>query len=81
MATKAVKADATERSIRTLFTGAGLDVAIAIAAAILSWLPAADVSSRTAWIVLATALVKTILQAVASYVLRLKVAPSAPQEH
>lgn len=77
MTTSAVKADAAERSVRTLLTGLALDVIVAIAAALLVWLPDADVSSREAWTVLLALLVKTILQAAASYVVRLKVAPSA----
>lgn len=74
--TPATRKDAADRSVRTLLTGVGLDVAIAIAAALLAWLPDADVSSTAAWIVLGTAVTKTVLQAVASYVLRLKVAPA-----
>ena len=52
-------------------------VAVAVAAAVLVWLPDADVSSREAWLVLAVALVKTVMQAVASYVMRAKLDGSA----
>lgn len=76
MATAPVKASALERAKRTLLTGVGLDVAVAVAAAVLAWLPAANVSDRTAWLVLLTAVVKTVLQAIASYVLRLRVTPA-----
>lgn len=76
MATAPVKASALERAKRTFLTGVGLDVAIAVAAAVLVWLPAADLATTTAWIVLATSLVKTIMQAVASYVVRLRVTPT-----
>lgn len=76
MASVPVKASARERAKRTLLTGLGLDVAIAVAAALLAWLPTADVVSSAAWLVLVTSLIKTILQAVASYVLRLKVTPA-----
>lgn len=78
MAERAIKADATQRGKRTLIQGLALDVALAIAAALLVWLPDADLSSREAWIILGTALGKTVLTAVASYVMRLKVAPDQP---
>lgn len=74
-ARRSVKADATERGKRTFIQGLAVDVVLAIAAALLVWLPDADVSSREAWLVLGAALVKTVLTAAASYVMRLKVAP------
>ncbi len=64
--------DARNRGVRTLLQGAAWDVAIAIATALLLWLPDADLSSRDAWIVLATAVAKTVLTAIASYVMRAK---------
>jgi hypothetical protein len=70
------KAAAKERATRVFFTGLGIDLAVAVAAALLAWLPAADVSQRTAWFILATTLVKTVLSTVGSYVLRLKLAPA-----
>lgn len=77
MTTPAVRTDAANRGFRTLAQGAALDVAIAIAAALLVWLPDADLSSRAAWIILGTAVAKTVLTALASYVMRLKVTPPA----
>lgn len=76
MTNSTVKAAATERATRSLWQGLGIDVAIAVSAALLVWLPQADVLDKTAWTVLATALVKTVLQAVAAYVMRLRVEPS-----
>lgn len=70
------RAAAQERAVRSFLTGLGLDVVVAVAAALLAWLPAADVSQGTAWLILATTLIKTVLQALASYVLRLKLAPA-----
>ena len=70
--TTALKADATNRGVRSLYQGLAIDVAVAAATALLLWLPDADLSSREAWIVLGTALAKTVMQAVASYVMRLK---------
>lgn len=73
----ATQADAVNRSRRTLTQGLLVDVAIAVATGLLLWLPDADLSSRDAWIVLGTALAKSVLTAVASYVMRLKVAPAS----
>lgn len=73
-----VKVDAKSRAVRTFLQGIGIDVAVAIAAGLLLWLPDADLSSREAWIVLGTSVAKSVLTAVASYVMRLKVTPPAP---
>lgn len=78
MTTPAVQADATQRAKRTLIQGIALDVAVAIAVALLAWLPDADLTSKQAWIILGTSLAKTVLTAVASYVMRLKVRPDQP---
>lgn len=77
MASAPVKAAATERATRSLVQGLGIDVLIAVAAALLTWLPEADVLDGAAWLLLGTILVKTVLQAAASYVMRLKYAPTA----
>lgn len=63
-------ADAKNRAVRSFIQGLGIDLATAIAAALLLWLPDADLSSRDAWIVLGTGLVRTVLGTVASYVMR-----------
>lgn len=70
------RADARDRAARTFWTGLGLDVALALAAALLLWLPDADLTRREAWIAAAVALAKTGLGAAASYVLRLRVPPA-----
>lgn len=70
------QAAARERAARTFFTGLGLDVAIAVATALAAWLPGAVITDKTAWVLLGTVLVKTILQAVVAYVLRLKLQPA-----
>lgn len=72
------QADATQRAKRTFIQGIVLDVAVAVAVALLAWLPDADLTSKQAWIILGTSLAKTVLTAVASYVMRLKVAPDQP---
>lgn len=77
---QATHAAATERGRRTLWQGLALDVAIAIAMVLLVWLPDADVTSAEGWIILGTAVVKSVLTALASYVMRLKVAPAQEAE-
>lgn len=72
------RADAGQRAKRTIVQGIAIDVAVAIAVALLAWLPDADISSGEAWMVLGTAVAKTVLTAVASYVMRLKVDPDQP---
>lgn len=76
--TTTAKADATQRAKRTFIQGIALDVAVAVAVALLAWLPDADMTSKQAWIILGTSLAKTVLTAVASYVMRLKVRPDQP---
>ena len=66
------KVDAVDRSRRSLIQGALWDVVIAVCAAMLVWLPDADISSREGWIVFGTALAKTVLTALASYVMRVR---------
>lgn len=77
MPTPATRTDAANRGWRTFAQGVAIDVAVAVAVALLAWLPDADLSSRAAWIILGTAVGKTVLTAVASYVMRLKVQPPA----
>lgn len=77
MSTTPVRADAANRGFRTLVQGVAIDVAIAVAVALLAWLPDADLSSRTAWVIFGTTLAKSVLTALASYVMRLKVTPPA----
>lgn len=72
----AAQAAARERAVRTFVQGLGLDVLVAVAAALLAWLPSADVTSSAAWLILGAALIKTVLQAAAAYVLRLKIRPT-----
>lgn len=78
MTTPAVQADAKQRAKRTFIQGIALDVAVAVAVALLAWLPDADVTNKQAWTILLASLAKTVLTAVASYVMRLKVAPDQP---
>ena len=65
-----VNADAKNRSWRTALQGLGIDVLVAIAVVILAWLPDADLAAGVAWVILGTAVVKSVLTAAASYVMR-----------
>lgn len=76
MTTAPVKAAAAERGRRTAIQGLAIDVAVAVAVVLLAWLPDADLASSTAWVILGTAVAKSVLTALASYVMRLKVAPA-----
>ena len=77
MASRATQADAANRGFRTLLQRVAIDLAVAIAVAVLAWIPDADLSSRAAWLILGSAVAKTVLTALASYVMRLKVTPPA----
>lgn len=72
------KVDAKSRAVRTFIQGLLVDVAVAVAVALLAWLPDADLSTKAAWLILAATLAKSVLTAAASYVMRLKVTPPAP---
>jgi hypothetical protein len=74
--TAPVKAAARERATRTLLTGLGLDLLVAVAVVLGAWLPDADLSNRAAWGILGGTVAKSVLSALVSYVLRLKVRPS-----
>lgn len=77
MATHRLEADAKNRAFRSFLQGFGIDIVVAISAALLVWLPTADVTSQAAWLVLGTSLTKTVLQAGAAYVMRLKLDSSS----
>lgn len=77
---QATRAAAGERGRRTLWQGLGIDVAIAVAMALLMWLPDADLASRDAWLILASIVIKSGLTALASFIVRLKVPPTQESE-
>lgn len=71
-----LKADASNRSIRTFLQGIGIDIAVAIAlvlgTTIVGWENWGDVQ----WAVLSFTVAKSVVQAVAAYVMRLWLDPS-----
>lgn len=69
-----VRRDAWDRAWRTLKTGVGVDIAVAVVLALLPVLTGIEWTS-TYWIVLASAVGKGVIQAVVSYYYRKLVAP------
>jgi hypothetical protein len=70
-----VVADAKSRSKRTFVQGLGIDLAVATVAVILAFV-GQDPFNRNTWILLGALLAKTLVQTVASYVMRLRVTPT-----
>lgn len=78
-----VRADARQRSFRTLLQGLAIDVLVAVGTTVLLVLGTLDDSellTAGAWIVIATSVGKSVLTAVASFLARLAVPPSTPPE-
>ena len=76
MASAPIQAAAAERGRRTLVQGLAIDLGVAIAGVLLAWLPDADLTAGEAWLALGVAVGKSVLTALASYVMRLKVDPA-----
>lgn len=72
-----VHADAIERAARTLWTGFGVDAAVAIGAGTLTLVNGGDVMSPVFWGAIGALAVKSIVTSFASYLVRLKVDPKA----
>lgn len=71
-----VKKDALDRAVRTLWTGIGVDAAVAIGAGTLILLKDGDVMSPLFWSTVGALVVKSFTQSAASYLVRLKVTPA-----
>lgn len=71
LAQQRLKADATNRGVRTFVQGFYIDLAVTIAMFILANVSALDITDRAAVITVALSFVKTILTAFASYVVRM----------
>ena len=72
------RADARQRSLRTLAQGLAIDVAVAVgtaATATLATMNDNDLLAGAAWVALGASVVKSGLTAVASYASRLKLPP------
>jgi hypothetical protein len=70
-----VKLDALNRALRTLYVGFGIDALALIGAGLLELLNQVDVSAPAFWAAAGVLVVKSVLSALGSYLLRLKVAP------
>lgn len=71
----AVRADALDRALRTLWQGVGVDALVAIGAGGLVLLDGGDVMSPTFWGAMGILVAKSFLVSGASYLARLKIAP------
>ena len=70
-----VIADARSRSVRTLIQGLGIDLLFGICAAVAT-LSGADPFSQQTWIIFAGLLIKTVIQTVVAYFMRLRITPT-----
>lgn len=73
----AIKADARERAVRTLTTSLGIDLLVGVGIVATDWIGDADILSAAAWSTLGVLVAKSAITAVASYLVRLRVAPTA----
>lgn len=73
------RADAKQRSLRTLAQGLAIDCAVAAGAgatAALATIDGNELLTAAAWIALGTSVLKSVLTAGASYLARLKLPPN-----
>lgn len=75
-----VKLDALNRAWRTLYTALGADVALLVGTGLLALLDSVEITSQAFWVGLGILVVKSILTALGSYLLRLKKAPRVDPE-
>jgi hypothetical protein len=73
-----VRLDALDRFWRTLYTAFGADAALLIGAGLLELLDKVQISTQAFWVSLGLLVVKSLLTAFGSYLLRLKKEPKAP---
>jgi uncharacterized membrane protein SirB2 len=73
-----VKFDALNRAWRTLYTAFGADALLLIGVGLLELLNTVEVTAQAFWIGLGVLVVKSVLTALGSYLLRLKKAPAEP---
>jgi hypothetical protein len=73
-----VKFDALNRAWRTLYTSFGADALLLIGAGLLELLNTVEITAQAFWVGLGILVVKSVLTALGSYLLRLKRAPAEP---
>lgn len=71
-----VKTDALNRAARTLYTAFGADALLLIGAGLLELLNSVEITAQAFWVGLGILVVKSLLTAFGSYLLRLKKAPN-----
>ena len=74
-----VKQDALNRALRTLWTSIGVDAFVATGAGTLLLLNEGDPTSPLFWGAVGALAVRSLVTAAASYMVRLKVTPKAPE--
>jgi hypothetical protein len=72
-----IKADALERAARTLWQGIGIDALVTIGAGTLVLVQDGNILSPALWGTIGALVVKSFTMSAASYLARLKVAPTA----
>lgn len=72
------KADARSRALRTFLQNLGIDLALSLVAVLMVAIPTLDVTSKEAWAALGVLLLKTLISAPISYLMRLKRPPQFP---
>ena len=74
-----VKADALNRAVRTFWTSIGVDATVATGAGTLILLNDGDPTSPLFWGAVGALALRSLVTAAASYAVRLKVTPKAPE--
>lgn len=73
-------ADARDRAKRTALQALGTDLLAALGVSLSAWAADADITTQAAWAALGVMFGKSCLQIVASYLMRLKMAPADAAE-
>lgn len=71
-----VKIDALNRAARTLYTAFGADALILIGFGLMELLNSVEITAQAFWVGLGILIIKSLLTALGSYLLRLKKAPN-----